>query len=113
MRGRGLRVAAIHGDLSQAQRTQALGQFKDGKCPLLIATDVAARGLDIPKVKLVINVTFPLTIEDYVHRIGRTGRAGADGMAYTFFTEHDKVPSSRRLSVECKANSVRHIPVPW
>lgn len=91
LRSQGCRVAAIHGDLSQAQRTQALGQFKDGSCPLLIATDVAARGLDIPKVKLVINVTFPLTIEDYVHRIGRTGRAGADGMAYTFFTEHDKV----------------------
>lgn len=91
LRSQGCRVAAIHGDLSQGQRTQALGQFKDGSCPLLIATDVAARGLDIPKVKLVINVTFPLTIEDYVHRIGRTGRAGADGMAYTFFTEHDKV----------------------
>lgn len=91
LRSQGCRVAGIHGDLSQAQRTQALGQFKDGSCPLLIATDVAARGLDIPKVKLVINVTFPLTIEDYVHRIGRTGRAGADGMAYTFFTEHDKV----------------------
>lgn len=91
LRSQGCRVASIHGDLSQAQRTQALGQFKDGSCPLLIATDVAARGLDIPKVKLVINVTFPLTIEDYVHRIGRTGRAGADGMAYTFFTEHDKV----------------------
>lgn len=91
LRSQGCRVAAIHGDLSQAQRTQALSRFKDGSCPLLIATDVAARGLDIPKVKLVINVTFPLTIEDYVHRIGRTGRAGADGMAYTFFTEHDKV----------------------
>jgi ATP-dependent RNA helicase DBP3 len=91
LRSRGCRVAGIHCDLSQAQRTLALGQFKSGKCPLLIATDVAARGLDIPAVKLVINCTFPLTIEDYVHRIGRTGRAGAEGMAYTFFTEHDKV----------------------
>jgi ATP-dependent RNA helicase DBP3 len=96
LRARGCRVAGIHGDLSQQQRTQALGQFKSGQCPLLIATDVAARGLDIPAVKLVINVTFPLTIEDYVHRIGRTGRAGADGMAHTFFTEIDKV-SSRLL----------------
>lgn len=99
LRLRGLRVAAIHGDLSQAQRTQALAQFKDGECPLLIATDVAARGLDIPKVKLVINVTFPLTIEDYVHRIGRTGRAGADGMAYTFFTERDKSLTGELVNV--------------
>jgi len=99
LRSRGLRVAGIHGDLSQAQRTQALAQFKDGGCPLLIATDVAARGLDIPKVKLVINVTFPLTVEDYVHRIGRTGRAGADGMAYTFFTEHDKPHSGGLVNV--------------
>lgn len=91
LRSKGCRVAGIHGDLSQPQRTQALGQFKSGQCPLLVATDVAARGLDIPAVKLVLNVTFPLTIEDYVHRIGRTGRAGADGMSYTFFTEHDKV----------------------
>lgn len=91
LRTRGFRVAGIHGALSQPQRTQALGHFKDGSCPLLVATDVAARGLDIPAVKLVVNVTFPLTIEDYVHRIGRTGRAGAEGMAYTFFTENDKV----------------------
>jgi ATP-dependent RNA helicase DBP3 len=99
LRTKGCRVASIHGDLNQGQRTQALGQFKSGACPLLIATDVAARGLDIPAVKLVINVTFPLTIEDYVHRIGRTGRAGADGMAYTFFTEHDKVSHRRRQHI--------------
>ncbi len=66
-----LRVAGIHGDLSQTQRTTSLDAFKSGKVPLLVATDVAARGLDIPAVKLVINVTFPLTVEDYVHRIGR------------------------------------------
>ncbi len=64
-------VAGIHGDLSQQQRTLSLQAFKSGKVPLLVATDVAARGLDIPAVKLVINVTFPLTVEDYVHRIGR------------------------------------------
>jgi ATP-dependent RNA helicase DBP3 len=86
----GFRVGGIHGDLSQDKRTAALAAFKDGKVPLLVATDVAARGLDIPAVKVVINVTFPLTAEDYVHRIGRTGRAGQDGLAVTFFTEHDK-----------------------
>lgn len=64
-------VAGIHGDLSQVKRTEALDAFKRGEVPLLVATDVAARGLDIPAVKLVLNVTFPLTVEDYVHRIGR------------------------------------------
>lgn len=99
LKRKGLRVAAIHGDLNQSQRTQALQSFKDGTCPLLIATDVAARGLDIPKVKLVINVTFPLTIEDYVHRIGRTGRAGETGNAITLFTEHDKAHSGALINI--------------
>lgn len=71
IRRRGFNVAGIHGDLSQQQRTQSLEAFKQGKVPTLVATDVAARGLDIPAVKVVINVTFPLTVEDYVHRIGR------------------------------------------
>ncbi|KAL3236536.1 RNA-dependent ATPase DBP3 [Nakaseomyces bracarensis] len=86
----GYDVAAIHGDLSQQQRTQALNEFKAGKTNLLLATDVAARGLDIPNVKTVINLTFPLTVEDYVHRIGRTGRAGQTGTAHTLFTEQEK-----------------------
>jgi ATP-dependent RNA helicase DBP3 len=129
---KGWSVAAIHGDLTQQARIQALhgellwivvifscllysssyfdsfdvffplyfhihwksfnllwvnnSEFKTGTKPLLVATDVAARGLDIPDVEYVINVTFPLTIEDYVHRIGRTGRAGKSGIAHTFFT---------------------------
>ena len=83
-------VSSIHGDKSQDARTQALQQFKDGTCPLLVATDVAARGLDIPNVEIVINYTFPLTIEDYVHRIGRTGRAGKTGISFTFFQPGDK-----------------------
>jgi ATP-dependent RNA helicase DBP3 len=87
------KVAGIHGDMSQSQRIKSLEEFKSGKCTLLVATDVAARGLDIPAVKVVINVTFPLTAEDYVHRIGRTGRAGQDGLAITLFTEHDKANS--------------------
>jgi ATP-dependent RNA helicase DBP3 len=90
IRSRGFSVAGIHGDMSQRDRIASLEAFKSGKVSLLVATDVAARGLDIPNVKLVINVTFPLTAEDYVHRIGRTGRAGADGKAMTFFTEQDK-----------------------
>ncbi|KAI9597148.1 P-loop containing nucleoside triphosphate hydrolase protein [Syncephalis fuscata] len=87
---RGWKVQAIHGDKSQEQRTAALADFKSGKCPLLVATDVAARGLDIPNVEYVINYTFPLTIEDYVHRIGRTGRGGRKGTAHTFFTVTEK-----------------------
>ena len=71
LRMRGRHVAAIHGDMNQAARSQSLEAFRQGECPLLVATDVAARGLDIPEVKLVLNMTFPLTVEDYVHRIGR------------------------------------------
>jgi ATP-dependent RNA helicase DBP3 len=93
IRMKGFRVGGIHGDLSQEKRSASLAAFKEGHVPLLVATDVAARGLDIPAVKLVINVTFPLTAEDYVHRIGRTGRAGKEGLAITLFTEHDKALS--------------------
>ena len=71
LHSKGLRVAAIHGDMSQENRSRSLESFKSGACPLLVATDVAARGLDISAVKLVVNCTFPLTVEDYVHRIGR------------------------------------------
>ncbi|KAL2039745.1 hypothetical protein N7G274_007604 [Stereocaulon virgatum] len=99
LRQRGLRVAGIHGDMGQSARSASLECFKSGQCPLLVATDVAARGLDIPAVKVVINVTFPLTVEDYVHRIGRTGRAGAEGLAITLFTEHDKAQSGALINV--------------
>jgi ATP-dependent RNA helicase DBP3 len=71
LRMRGRNVVAIHGDMNQALRSKSLEAFRQGECPLLVATDVAARGLDIPEVKLVLNMTFPLTVEDYVHRIGR------------------------------------------
>ena len=99
LRRQGHRVAGIHGDMSQPARSASLEGFKSGKCPLLVATDVAARGLDIPAVKVVINVTFPLTVEDYVHRIGRTGRAGKDGLAVTLFTEQDKLMAGGLINV--------------
>ena len=105
---RGMKVAGIHGDMSQDRRSASLSAFKTGTCPLLVATDVAARGLDIPAVKAVINVTFPLTAEDYVHRIGRTGRAGADGLAVTLFTEHDKAQSGPLINVLRAAG--QHVP---
>ncbi|KAM0550804.1 hypothetical protein ACHAPJ_008667 [Fusarium lateritium] len=105
---KGIRVGGIHGDLRQEQRTRSLEAFKSGTTPVLVATDVAARGLDIPEVKLVINVTFPLTIEDYVHRIGRTGRAGKTGQAITFFTVQDKTHSGSLVNILRGANQ----PVP-
>ncbi|RMD43360.1 hypothetical protein DV735_g1753, partial [Chaetothyriales sp. CBS 134920] len=101
---RGFSLAGIHGDLSQSARLAALNSFKSGTTNLLVATDVAARGLDIPEVKVVINHTFPLTAEDYVHRIGRTGRAGKDGLAITLFTEHDKALAGGLVNVLKSAN---------
>ena len=105
---KGFSISSIHGDLSQAQRTNALEEFKSGRSKILLATDVAARGLDIPAVKVVINLTFPLTVEDYVHRIGRTGRAGQTGLAVTLFTEHEKHLSGALINVLRGANQ----PVP-
>lgn len=80
----GIPSAAIHGNKNQSQRQRALKQFKDERVRVLVATDVAARGLDIPNVSHVINFDTPQTYEDYIHRIGRTGRAGASGKAHTF-----------------------------
>uniref|UniRef100_A0A7N2LL83 RNA helicase n=1 Tax=Quercus lobata TaxID=97700 RepID=A0A7N2LL83_QUELO len=78
---------SIHGDKSQAERDWVLSEFKAGKSPIMTATDVAAHGLDVKDMKYVINYDFPGSLEDYVHRIGQTGRAGAKGTAYsTFFT---------------------------
>ena len=80
----GLKTTAIHGNKNQSQRSKALKSFRDGDVNILVATDVAARGLDIPNVSHVINYDLPQTYEDYTHRIGRTGRAGAVGKALTF-----------------------------
>jgi ATP-dependent RNA helicase RhlE len=77
----GIPAAAIHGNKSQSARTKALADFKDGKIPVLVATDIAARGLDIDQLPQVVNFELPNVPEDYVHRIGRTGRAGSAGAA--------------------------------
>jgi len=83
-------AVAIHGDKNQQQRTQALAEFKQGDVQILVATDVAARGIDIEKLSHVINYELPGNPEDYVHRIGRTGRAGSKGKAISLVSEHEK-----------------------
>lgn len=103
---RGWKAVSIHGDKAQYARTEALALFKEGTCPLMIATDVAARGLDIPDVEVVINYSFPLTTEDYVHRIGRTGRAGKKGVAHTFFTKENKALSGELINVLKEAGQI-------
>lgn len=80
----GITATAMHADKTQAQRTRALADFKDGKIRVLVATDIAQRGLDISGISHVINYDVPQQAEDYVHRIGRTGRAEATGDAFTF-----------------------------
>ncbi len=85
----GIDAAAIHGDKSQGQRTRALADFKSGRLPVLVATDVAARGIDVPEVSHVVNFELPNVPEAYVHRIGRTARAGREGLAISFCTNEE------------------------
>ncbi|CRZ19773.1 ATP-dependent RNA helicase rhlE [Kingella kingae] len=87
---RGLSANAIHGDKSQQTRLEVLSQFKSGELRVLVATDVAARGLDIAELPFVINYELPVQAEDYVHRIGRTGRAGAEGVAISMMDETEQ-----------------------
>ena len=93
-------VKAIHGDKSQQERDSTIADFRSGRTAMLVATDVAARGLDIKDVRLVVNFDMPNNIEDYIHRIGRTGRAGARGLAISFFTD-----KQRNLSKVKKRNT--------
>ena len=85
----GIKTAVIHGNKSQGARTRALGDFKAGRVHVLVATDIAARGLDIAHLPLVINYDLPLVAEDYIHRIGRTGRAGRRGRAVSLVSPSD------------------------
>lgn len=89
LRGSGHSADAIHGDLRQRNREQVIKAFRAGKHRILVATDVAARGLDIPHIECVVNYDLPMNPEDYIHRIGRTGRAGKEGIAISFITQQD------------------------
>src|SRR6185437_3884757 len=86
----GIGANAIHGNKSQAQRERALAEFKSGRAKVLIATDIAARGIDVPGVSHVVNFDLPDVPEQYVHRIGRTARAGADGIAIAFCSPDER-----------------------
>jgi ATP-dependent RNA helicase RhlE len=86
----GIRAAAIHGNKSQSQRERALADFKSPRPPVLIATDIAARGIDVDGVTHVVNYELPDVAESYVHRIGRTARAGADGAAFTLCDDAER-----------------------
>ena len=89
LQGYGFRSSEIHGDMDQSSRIKELDRFKAGEVNILVASDVAARGLDIKGVSHVFNFDTPWHPDDYVHRIGRTGRAGAKGRAFTFVTDED------------------------
>ncbi|KAL6960577.1 RNA helicase [Sarracenia purpurea var. burkii] len=102
-------AAAIHGDKSQDERDRVLNEFRTGRSPVLVATDVAARGLDVKDIRVVVNYDFPTGVEDYVHRIGRTGRAGATGVAYTFFWDQDAKHASDLIKILEGAN--QRVPV--
>ncbi|KAG8436367.1 hypothetical protein GDO86_007459 [Hymenochirus boettgeri] len=104
MRRDGWPAMCIHGDKSQQERDWVLNEFRSGKAPILIATDVASRGLDVEDVKFVINYDYPNSSEDYVHRIGRTARSTNKGTAYTFFTPGNLKQARELVKVLEEAN---------
>ena len=96
LQDKGFLAAALHGNMNQRHRSITISQLRDGSLRILIATDVAARGIDVPAVSHVINFDLPRNLEDYVHRIGRTGRAGASGIALSFAT-HQEAHQARQI----------------
>ncbi|CAI4740101.1 ATM_1a_G0046460.mRNA.1.CDS.1 [Saccharomyces cerevisiae] len=104
LREDGWPALAIHGDKDQRERDWVLQEFRNGRSPIMVATDVAARGIDVKGINYVINYDMPGNIEDYVHRIGRTGRAGATGTAISFFTEQNKGLGAKLISIMREAN---------
>uniref|UniRef100_UPI00398E9D22 probable ATP-dependent RNA helicase DDX4 isoform X2 n=1 Tax=Pristiophorus japonicus TaxID=55135 RepID=UPI00398E9D22 len=103
-------TTSIHGDREQREREMALGDFRTGKCPVLVATAVAARGLDIEHVQHVINFDLPSTIDEYVHRIGRTGRCGNIGKAISFFDSNTDLPIARAL-LKVLSDAQQEVPI--
>lgn len=106
----GLKAASIHGDRSQEERNKALAAFKNKQVPIIVATDVLARGIDIKEVSIIINYDVPNNTDDYVHRIGRTARYDKSGIAITFITQRDRRTFSDIDSI--KDNSIKKVDVP-
>lgn len=106
----GMKAASIHGDRSQDERNKALAAFKNKQVPIIVATDVLARGIDIKEVSIIINYDVPNTTDDYVHRIGRTARYDKSGIAITFITQRDKRTFSDIDKI--KGNSIKKLTVP-
>ena len=106
----GIKAASIHGDRSQDERNRALSAFKNGSVPVIVATDVLARGIDIKGVSIIINYDVPNNSDDYVHRIGRTGRYDKSGIAITFVTRRDS--KTFRTITNIKGNKIKQIDVP-
>ena len=106
MRRSGWPTVSIHGDKKQEEREWVLNEFRTGNSPIMIATDVAARGIDISDIKFVINYDYPSSVEDYIHRIGRTARANGTGTSYTFFTQSNSKNAKSLIDVlrEAKQN---------
>ena len=106
----GLKAASIHGDRSQDERNKALADFKNKQVPIIVATDVLARGIDIKEVSIIINYDVPNNTDDYVHRIGRTGRYDQSGIAITFITQRDRRTFNDIDQI--KGNSIKKVNVP-
>lgn len=106
----GMKAASIHGDRSQDERNEALAAFKNKQVPIIVATDVLARGIDIKEVSIIINYDVPHTTDDYVHRIGRTGRYDKSGIAITFISKRDR--RTFREIDKIKDNSIKKLNVP-
>lgn len=100
----GFPAVCMHGDKSQHERDHVLREFRKGRSPILVATDVAARGLDVDGIKYVINFDYPNSSEDYIHRIGRTGRSNTTGTSYAFFTPNNSRQAKDLISVLQEAN---------
>jgi superfamily II DNA/RNA helicase len=111
---RGFSAVSLQGDMSQSARSRAMQAFRDGDASVLVATDVAARGLDVAEVTHVINFSFGLSIENYVHRVGRCGRAGRKGEAITFFIDGDEkfAPELLELQHRSAVAAGKKAPVP-
>lgn len=111
LRNLGFAANSLHGQLSQPKRLGALNRFKAGAVNILVATDVASRGIDISGVDAVVNFDLPLTAKDYVHRVGRTARAGNAGKAITFVTQYDvEAYQHLEMQLSVKLDQVSAIP---